>query len=1608
MENNLDAIRQVTDSVEQKYGLQSGVLFKMVGKESAYGTQMKSKAGAEGWFQFMPDTAKGVGLKDPYDLNQSADAAGKYLSSRLSARGGNYKLALADYNYGLGNVNKLLHTHQDNWEQHLPSETKDYLHYFSGEGKYANPKETPTISRSGWSHTEDLPHPISQGISIQDTAGKEGVNNLEHGGFLNSIADIPSDLALAGRQYSTLYNVWADKNLEYGNEDLSFLNDKKTVDSLVEGVPNDQKDYILRSRNLNDAMRRRSRWEESTRQAQELGLRGADGFIASLLVGGTDIPNVGAMLATAGVGQVFRSSLQASSMLSRGKLILGEAALGAGSNAATEAATSRWRPTATDEDIVNAAYLGAALGGLGGMFGKVENPSLAVENGALRKKALSLWKKEPGTDFTMETGTDLVKVIDGEVIPPAPKIGYEPLQIERAPIDGEFTNITETAGIPGRVALPGPEENISIHEPTPDIPTRPDNGTSVVIDREPPPKTPEPDVEVAPTGVKDSPPVPEPTSKFGKEWDTPKFDKGGYLELPESNSIHALADYIRKFSKNEDLKVIMNRILKGMKQGAKIRLKVLESGRIRVPKSHMKFVRNISGWRGIAVSTVSTGDSTIYLRGRTWGEGHGLNEETLIHELIHANAVTKYHHALRGVGGEEMLQAAQDLKDLFRHVARNSHNVSQKILASLKDADELLAYGLTNREVQAHLKSIPYGEPNKSLWDRFVKSVRNLLGIKDSEANAFTKLIDISSTLLKRDKATKASLQEADGIMAKYQVSDSMEPDPDVKKNGFPSIFGWGLSREYRLLNKGVPDRIKELAAKIAGNKVGYKDNSVIEHSVSEHADTLHRRWAVNLSKELWYKSGFSDWFEEMKNAGKYTAIQKDYQAKIDFQEQVQDYIRGFDNPEGWHPAVKAAGEGVRNLLGGDVLDNINNPSKIFNGTKRGLTQQEIRNPETGEMELTAPLEKNPNYIPRKLHYQKISNMVKRIGAEGIQDFFAMARKSNHPDITDLEAAKFGKWYYETFNESHAVGNENLLSDLVSGVDKNALKMSLMKNGGMSEGEALNVIEDMFPSKPKKSAVANSNLKGRTDINETYTATMMTKDGEQIEVSLNDFTDTNLEKNLHSYFKRMAGDIAFAHKIDIYNNSGWENLLNKTVRRDLGDPELIPEEKLNKWRKDLNWYRDMVKGIPQEASTWWTRSLDMAMKYNVVRLMGMAGLNQAIEWGNLVGSLGHSSLIRAGKDLDGLYRDARTGAAPNDIVDQIENLTGGAGSDFVKHAGIGNEDHWVRNGGDTKWNQRLDKASTLLSRSAHKVYKYNGMLGQMVQQQRMFTIGAVNHWFKIATGEAKSSFWLTPKRLSWMGIDDNMFTRITENIRKYATAKEGVSGQEAKTVDFSKWQKEDAESMWHFLWGMERESRRVVQENDMASALPLFDGSIGKAFFQFQGFGFHAWDKALMHGLSQKDYVIFSSIMHGGFVASLQYIGRTYMATLGMSQDTKRKYLERRLTAQQIVANSYGRVGFASILPQLVDTISPTPVFAGMRSTTDISSVFSSPVFQLINSGIATKKYIRNALSEDYQTTGRDVKATFNLLMLNNIPPMSILGNALAGKFPNTEQTNPE
>jgi soluble lytic murein transglycosylase-like protein len=102
-----------------KYDLDPTLIRAVIQVESNRNPGAVSSAGAQGLMQLMPKTAAEMGVTNSFDPAQNIEGGARYLRQLLNRYQGNRRLALAAYNWGMGNLEKR--------PEALPKETQHYI-----------------------------------------------------------------------------------------------------------------------------------------------------------------------------------------------------------------------------------------------------------------------------------------------------------------------------------------------------------------------------------------------------------------------------------------------------------------------------------------------------------------------------------------------------------------------------------------------------------------------------------------------------------------------------------------------------------------------------------------------------------------------------------------------------------------------------------------------------------------------------------------------------------------------------------------------------------------------------------------------------------------------------------------------------------------------------------------------------------------------------------------------------------------------------------------------------------------------------------------------------------------------------------------------------------------------------------------------------------------------------------------------------------------------------------------------------------------------------------------------------------------------------------------
>jgi len=1648
MKYSKQEIRDIITAAATEHNVNPEVLYKMASVESNFKADAVSPKGAQGWFQFMPATAKTYGVQDPTDLSQAAQGAAKYMADNLKKYNGDYELSLVDYNGGPRAVK--------NYVAGKPfAESAGYTQKILGDGTVRGSlsgQPMPQQPQGSVFGTNSVP----TGIDNNTLARQQNLADQR-----NTLGTLPGRLAdAAGLAFETENSAYAffTRSPEESQTDPDFVLTEDIARQYAGDVPEDYRDFILSGQSVSAIKARRERYLSNQEKREQLYAQGAGPAVAAtILAAGLDVPTLAGFIPFVGTGATF-------ARLGRVGNIAANAAIGAVAGAGVEAAAGQFRPLAETSDVVIAGLAGGAVGSWIGATAKIApnmGPELDAIQEAARRELIAIGAPTPPmlpaiSERIKPKPRDLavrgVDDVDMEILDPVAKATGPRLGGPGMDIEGEARFIDgEPLGLPGPRAEPG-------------APIQPESPLGIGMNKPPLLGVDKP---VIPTGKPDDVPVDVPTAPiptpppkpkrarrtapWKKDWDTPRFlkpfqsdlakDPSGndmlgigkgepVLILPEIDDLKGLGDYIEKYSKNDAYKELLKRITKDLNL-SDIKLNIEEKmGRVAGEVGRFRLKHGSS--------------PTNFFKQISLTRGSGFNERTMLHELVHY--ITGWHldqaqfnllkkgrpvfdtnpdaasdsagfikamqsnAELMAAMDPKKVAAAEEMVKLFDFVRANVSGKARTHYENygLKNVHEFTTMVLTSKSFQDMLRGLKLPGAKDNMFKAFAKKFATMIGLgtDDSALKKAFQLFDEmagETDLMKkgdelRDKsvragndwaskkaaATKAAKtpEELDASLKSINAEQFVANNPEAKD----SVFGFGMGLEDRLMNANIPVQVRELAGKLFGTTKGYKGRGVVKESVWDEKLKLQNGWKTGLNK-----AGYAGFDKFYKDKG-----YKFYQtttAKSEFQKDMYRLIHGKVTPEEVHPGVVEAVAAWRKTMR-DVVDNINNPAKGTGGQKRGLTQK-VETDADGNEVLTAPLDYNDNYVPRSADTQKWHQMTNEFGKEFMNDFFAQAFKRATPDMDDAKAAKLGEWYVKAVEDAKLNREESLLDAALSGQDKDWLAGSLRKFG--VDDSVIDDIMSAFNPKSKQGSPTTSNLKFRALLDEN---TEVTLENGRV-VSFEDFFNTDVLALGSRYLDRMAGSISMANKLDVYSTADETKLISGVLNREFGSS--VTDGLTRRMKEDLDFAMAQIMGRPLEDMTKFTKSAEMFRNYNVASKMTMAVLNQIQEMAQIIGTMGLKAVLQAVPELKGFMRDARTGKLKSEFLDEFESLIDGAGNDLLNRIDWSANDDWVRTFGDSSVNQWLDKADNVSRKMADGVLKGTGMTGMMSQQKRIHAIALINHFHAAALGKKKLAF--SADRLKWMGLEVEDTGKILGSLKQYTKQK---SNGRVDTVDFAKWHTEDPDSYHKFMTAFQRESRRVVQENDLASTVPFMGKTLGKTFFQFMNFTIQAWNKQMMFAANYRDIETVQTMLWGIMMSSIVYTGRTYMDSLGRSDEERQKFLDERLNLGQVVRSSVGRIPQASLLPSMIDSLSPVPLFSGMRTTTEKTDLLANPTTDLISTLMATvKRAGKQAIGEEDMTEG-DYRAALKMLPLSNGAGISQILNAIAADLGDDDLSNLE
>jgi len=94
------SVKQLIKHYASVFHLDDSLVKAVIKVESNYNPKAQSQKGAQGLMQLIPETARDMNVKDPFNPEDNIRGGSRYLRLMLDRFGGNLELALAAYNAG--------------------------------------------------------------------------------------------------------------------------------------------------------------------------------------------------------------------------------------------------------------------------------------------------------------------------------------------------------------------------------------------------------------------------------------------------------------------------------------------------------------------------------------------------------------------------------------------------------------------------------------------------------------------------------------------------------------------------------------------------------------------------------------------------------------------------------------------------------------------------------------------------------------------------------------------------------------------------------------------------------------------------------------------------------------------------------------------------------------------------------------------------------------------------------------------------------------------------------------------------------------------------------------------------------------------------------------------------------------------------------------------------------------------------------------------------------------------------------------------------------------------------------------------------------------------
>ena len=826
----------------------------------------------------------------------------------------------------------------------------------------------------------------------------------------------------------------------------------------------------------------------------------------------------------------------------------------------------------------------------------------------------------------------------------------------------------------------------------------------------------------------------------------------------------------------------------------------------------------------------------------------------------------------------------------------------------------------------------------------------------------------------------------------------------DVWKNVEPEDFGTSAGPErLRQFDLGgqmgtSPNAVTRATRGLVVEAVGNKEHIVNQISAAEDKGRLAYEFNGFVQKVA--KPSF-DKYAKDKGAGWFdkTAL------KAQFSEEIAHYIRddAVDAATKYHAEVAKVGNRMREAL--DQLGQLaHNPLAREGGVGRsvGGFEDHVR---------------NPYYLMRQYDHSKIADFVERYGENTLVDLLKNGIRKKNPEIAEDTLHKLSAGFSKAILK-RSYGADDLATRGFSVADTDDIRRILTESEALSASEIDNVIENLDAARKVRPTDGGDPARGkhRLGIDENAKISGLIENGVRTdkEVKFSDLLVNDAMYLYEKYVHQMSGRIALSRYrvVDPDGNmlvdgftkdSEFASHLEKMKQwaaeaANRGDKKAY--DNLDKDLKNAQFAYDYLVGRPQiNMSEGWQQFFSIMSKFNFVRVMNQVGFAQVAELGRVMGHLGPKAVFSQLPELRRTLNADGELIRASGLAEDLERIGIGAFDRLLHNPGYRYDD---LSGSFASLNRGrfADKAEGFLNRASHVTAEISG-LNQADDMLRNMTAKAiVQKWMDFAhTGKG-----FTKARLADLGLSEEMTGRILKQFTKegnFDTKAGHMTGKKVMRAYFEKW--DDLPAREAFLNATYRQSRYIVQANDLGVLHRYFSSPLARIILQFRSFMLGSWTKGTLKAVHMRDRQAVASVLLGSMLAGLSYVAQTKLKAVGRSD--REEYEERLLSWKAIGKASFARTGESSIIPMLVDTFNPMlgfdPQFSSTRTSGQTSNLlFGNPTTGFFDDLRTAASGTSQAMWQGEPMSQQTARTWASLLPFQNFLPVTMGLNSLISDLP--------